>query len=271
MKTSARLLKRVHVLSNIDSAACFSDSVFAGNSLVTMIAKGDNGSVYRACTPITRDNEKVSCSDNNTLFAVKLVKRLSAHEHTALEICLRLVSENICPNFTILYGIAKCRQCPLPGSCGVFVCEYAHDGDMARWLKIAKNTRYIDNVMFQICCAVYTLFKHGRRAHNDLHLGNILVHSVSPGGSWSYVIDGTQYHCPNVGVLVTLTDFDKCRPATATLDHTRVAKLIRLTCHKIPDTAKTLLRSIEAAPISQVFALFGYTRPILPVIEQYTI
>ncbi len=273
MKTSFRLMKRASVLASIDTSACFNGSMFAGNSLVSnILGRGDHGSVYSACTPVTRVNGKVVCGDNTTLFAVKIVKQMSSHERTALEICLELVAKNVCPNFTILYGIVRCPQCPLPniGSCSVFVTEYAHKGDLSHWVKMARNTKYIDNVMFQICCAVYALFKHGRRAHNDLHLGNILVHPVDAGGSWMYVVDGVTYYCPNIGVLVTLADFDKCRPATATLDHVRVAKLIRLVCTKIPDTTKSLLKTIESQTISQVFGLFGYTRK-LPVIEQYVI
>lgn len=273
MKTSIRLMKRASVLSSIDTSACFNGSVFAGNSLVTnVLGKGDRSIVYSMCTPVSHVNGKMQCSDNTTLFAVKIVKHMSLHERTALEICLQLVSKNVCPNFTILYGIIKCPQCPLPtgSSCSVFVTEYAHSGDMSHWIKIPRNTKYIDNIMFQICCAVYALFKHGRRAHNDLHLGNILVHSIEPGGSWMYTIDGVAYYCPNFGVFVTLSDFDKCRPATATLDHVRAAKLVRLLCTKIPDTTKSLLKSIESQNISQVFGLFGYTRK-LPVIEQYVL
>lgn len=271
MKTSTRLTKRASVLASIDTAACFSGSVFAGNSLVTsVLGRGDKSSVYSACTPVTRVNGQALCGDNSTLFAVKIVKQMSAHERATLDICLRLVSANVCPNFTILYGIIRCPQCPLPntGSCSVFVTEYAHKGDMSHWIK--SNTKHIANIMFQICCAVYALFKHGRRAHNDLHLGNILIHPVDAGGSWMYVIDGVAYYCPNVGVLVTLSDFDKCRPATTTLDHVRAAKLVRLMCTGIPDTTKSLLKSIESTNIGQVFSLFGYTRKI-PVIEQYVI
>lgn len=274
MKTSTRLSKRVYVIENIDTRVCFNGNLFAGNSLVTIMGKGDNSAVYRACTPIVRNNDgKVFCSDNNTLFAVKIVRRISSHERTALEICLRLVSENICPNFTILYGTISCPQCPGSGNCGVFVTEYARDGDIDRWLRNSKNTAYVCNVMFQICCAVYALFKHGRRAHNDLHLKNILVHPIDSGGCWKYTIDNTVYYCPNIGVLVTLSDFDKSRPATDTLDHKRAAKLIRLTCHKIPDTTRTLLKAIEVQHISRVFGLFGveFTHPKHPVIEHYII
>jgi predicted unusual protein kinase regulating ubiquinone biosynthesis (AarF/ABC1/UbiB family) len=37
--------------------------------------------------------------------------------------------------------------------------------------------------------------------HNDLHLGNFLIHKVKPGGFWHYKISDIDIYVKNMGYL----------------------------------------------------------------------
>jgi hypothetical protein len=43
--------------------------------------------------------------------------------------------------------------------------------------------------------------------HTDLHIGNILVQKIKPGGYWIYKLDNVDYYLPNLGYVFIISDF----------------------------------------------------------------
>ena len=44
--------------------------------------------------------------------------------------------------------------------------------------------------------------------HNDLHLGNVLIQQITPGGYWQYTYKDQSFYVPNFGMSLRLFDFD---------------------------------------------------------------
>lgn len=87
----------------------------------------------------------------------------------------------------------------------IAMCELA-DYDMIHWLKSKHTYEEHESVLMQIIFAV-AYFNTLGLTHNDLHLGNILIHHVTPGGYWQYNVQGRTIYIPNAGYLVVLWDF----------------------------------------------------------------
>ena len=63
-----------------------------------------------------------------------------------------------------------------------------------------------DSILFQLYFAVLFLNESGI-VHGDLHLDNVLLKCVEPGGYWKYVVRDTVYYIPNYGKIPLIHDF----------------------------------------------------------------
>lgn len=139
-------------------------------------------------------------------------------EMAAYIVCTTLVMAKICPNLPVLYKYFWCPNCKFVNKaikgktvrpCLLVVNELA-DYDLKTFIKNKLhvwNPALVDNCVFQIAAGLYSLKKFYNMTHNDLHMGNVLVHEIPAGGYWHYKIDGKNYYIPNMGYLFVLWDF----------------------------------------------------------------
>lgn len=95
--------------------------------------------------------------------------------------------------------------------------ELAHY-DLSLWFKYAisrslLNCETVMSIMFQILSGINAL-NSVDVSHMDLHLGNILITRVKPGGYWKYSVPDKKgidriYYVPNMGYQVKLWDFGR--------------------------------------------------------------
>lgn len=129
-------------------------------------------------------------------------------EVNAMKITTDLVRKHYCQNLPLLYTYTFCPDCR-SSNCITLVSEYADVGDMDKFLKnVSVDNDLLINILFQTCCGLATLWNNYGMIHNDLHVGNLLLHTTNlEKGVWEYIIDGESYFCPNLGFLVMLWDF----------------------------------------------------------------
>jgi hypothetical protein len=237
-RISERLSFREKVIDFVKRAKpslkCFVDGKFNSIKIGKKLGSGENvqGDVYKGCTT---DSEGDCALD----VALKVILPISSDvELVAMDILVNVIKDRKVPNIPLMYMWGKCPDCrfadgsmwvsdvspPQPGEfvkpspsykkyngeeipCTTFLCEYAVLGDLDNWLKTRPSEEEIYNVVFQLTAAMATLYYNYGMTHNDIHLGNILVHRTTPGGYWEYFLCGKRYTCPNIGVLAVLWDF----------------------------------------------------------------
>jgi hypothetical protein len=236
---SERLSVRDKVIAFVRSAKpslkCFLDGKFNSIKIGRKLGSGENvqGDVYKGCTT---DTEGECAID----VALKVILPVSSDvELVAMDILVNVLKERHVPNIPLMYMWGKCPDCrfadgamwisdtspPQPGEfskpdasyrkynkddeipCTTFLSEYAVLGDIDNWLKTRPSDDEIYNAVFQLTAAMATLYYNYGMTHNDIHLGNALVHKTTPGGYWEYFICGKRYMCPNIGILAVLWDF----------------------------------------------------------------
>lgn len=223
----------------LGSGDCFADSRYKNLKVMQKLGAGDNiqGDAYKACTV-----DKNTC---NIDVALKLIlPTVGDIETQAMALTNVLLEARLCPNLPLMYSFSKCNDCtfdkgvmwidknggtPLPGEwklrssekkrytkydgkkevqCTTILNEFAQYGDFSNWFKKNKRTEMeMMNAIFQVFCGIYSIWRNYGATHNDLHVGNVLMHKTSnKDGVWEYIIDGTPYYCPNIGFLAVLWD-----------------------------------------------------------------
>ena len=115
----------------------------------------------------------------------------------------QLVLQNICPNFLLnFYWEYDTSHLNL-----ITYNEFANFSDFESWCKIKHSDIYWFNALFQIMIGLIAIKKFFGMLHTDLHIKNILVHKVKPGGYWTYIINNVKYHVPNLGYIFFIHDF----------------------------------------------------------------
>jgi len=129
-------------------------------------------------------------------------------EVNSMKITTELVRKHYCPNLPLLYTYTFCPDCK-SRNCITLVSEYANVGDLDKFLRNTfVDNELLMNILFQTCCGLATLWNNYGMIHNDLHAGNVLLHTSNlEKGVWEYIINGDSYFCPNLGFLVMLWDF----------------------------------------------------------------
>lgn len=156
----------------------------------------------------------------NAIEEIKLLKKMSD-----------LAEGGLCPNMPILYNTLMCPQpcrvpkCPsfMRATSDYFVAlsELA-DTNLLHWFADLHTQAEYESVIIQILLSVYAFHNLGYQ-HNDCHLGNFLLHRISPIGYWRYRIDDVDLYVPNHGWLLVLWD-----PGLAELsDRERTADYLR--------------------------------------------
>lgn len=272
-----RLNISLKIRETFDSnSSCFTSSThFKNTYIINNIGVGDEAEATSACSP----SDEKGCLEGSITFAVKVTpKKNNQTECEVLEKCNWIIKNKICPNLPLVHHVTECNSCSFDKrvlkskKCGIIVTEFAEYGDLGTYLRKNKvSSLVIENIMFQICTALYSLHKNFSLVHNDLHLGNILVHKTNGKGCWKYIINNKEYICPNIGLLITLWDFGLSSESSACTDHIRVSKIIKGLYSKHQEL---MTRIILNTNINEVFNVFeSYTKhvPTNLIIETYTL
>ena len=132
---------------------------------------------------------------------IKIYNHMSAYAANALF-----------PHFPMTYQTLLCtspcldKLCPhhTKKSYYVVLNELA-SYDIQTWFKGAYSEKAYESVITQLLFAVYAFHGLGL-VHNDCHLGNFLIHKVTPGGFWRYRFEGKDVYVPNAGYLLVMWD-----------------------------------------------------------------
>lgn len=187
------------------------------------ISSGIEGIIYKATFAKHRDQFIIKQIDLNKLKQTKTVKSVmlnakpedvyhlfyttrtfnypSLTEIVANTLTNQLILQKICPHFILNY------HWNYENNKINLYNEYATYGDFYKWSKQKHSHEIWMNALFQIMIGLYSIKKYFNMTHTDFHTGNILVHTVTPGGYWVYEIHGKKYYVPNLGFIFLLSDF----------------------------------------------------------------
>jgi serine/threonine protein kinase len=176
----------------------------SANGIVYMvhIEEGEDPIMFSA--KIIKDNE----SNRNE---VDILKQLEKHVLDGL-FYFPLIYTSLTCNI-----ICNTPACPkITKQNYIVVLNELANGDANWWFK--KQTYSYEvykSVILQMIYAIYNLHKIGFN-HNDMHLGNLLVHETIPGGVFEYLIDGENITVQNNGYLLVIWDFGLSIPHSST-------------------------------------------------------
>ena len=146
------------------------------------------------------------------------------------------VQKEIFPNFPITYKTLLCENacsdtlCPKQTKKRYYVVinELA-SYDIQSWFKESHTEDDYKSVITQLIFAIYAFHGMGM-LHRDCHLGNFLIHKITPGGFWRYQFEGQDIFVPNTGYLLVMWDPGLAKPYDASLswhkDYYRALNLI---------------------------------------------
>jgi hypothetical protein len=173
-------------------------------------------------------------------FSCKLMSsKIRGHklEIELLEKMSKFVETGQSPNMPITYMSMKCtkkctiNECPSntkEGGYYVVINELANS-DIQNWFRESYSPEVYESVIMQLVFAIYAFHNMGY-IHNDCHLGNFLIHEVTPGGCWRYKVDNTNVYVPNTGYLLVMWDPGLAKVKFATddqrVDYSRALGLI---------------------------------------------
>ena len=122
-------------------------------------------------------------------------------ELVSLQLTNQLVLQKICPHYILNYDWDYDKNVIRQYN------EYATSDNFYNWTKQNHNDELWLNALFQIMVSVLGIKRYFNMIHTDLHLKNILVHKIKPGGYWTYIINNRKYYLPNLGYIFLLSDF----------------------------------------------------------------
>jgi hypothetical protein len=156
-----------------------------------------------------RDNKRISDAvygaDPDTVYKLFYSKssfdKPSLIEMIASSLTNQLVCQKISPHYCLNYHWDYNKNVIR------LYNEYASGGDFAKWAAEDHPIDFWYNAIFQIFIGILAIRRYFNMIHTDLHVKNILVHKVLPGGYWKYIIDNKKYYLPNLGFIFVLSDF----------------------------------------------------------------
>lgn len=122
-------------------------------------------------------------------------------ELISFQLTNQLVLQKICPHYILNYNWDYTKNVIRQYN------EYATSDNFYNWAKQKHSNELWLNALFQIMISVLAIKRYFNMIHTDLHLKNILVHKVKPGGYWTYIINDRKYYLPNLGYIFLLSDF----------------------------------------------------------------
>jgi hypothetical protein len=143
-------------------------------------------------------------------FAKSNIKKAYFNELVSTLLINELITQQICPNFTLNYFYQftdVCYKRKGNSLCLLQYNEYIPDGTFEKWAEEQHSIQLWYNAFFQIFAALHAIDTHFGMVHTDLHAQNIMIKKVEPGGYWKYKINGLNYYVPNMGYVFLVFDF----------------------------------------------------------------
>lgn len=147
--------------------------------------------------------------NRNPLYIYDLFNKLKNHdknftlliESIAYTLIDQLVVQRICPFFNVNY-YWEYQQTEMN-----YYNEYIDGGGtFIKWYPNKSDQERL-NILVQILIGVVTLQKHFMMVHGDLHVENVLIKKVAPGGYWTFKINNQLFRVPNLGWMAIINDF----------------------------------------------------------------
>ncbi len=174
------------------------------------------------------------------VYAVKYFKGAAANkeeianEIKASKMANVIVTKGISPHFPRMYAAKTNIKQPY------LITEYIDNSvslyDLLKSRSLSNAA--IQSITFQVMTAIYAMNVKAKFLHTDLHLNNILVKTVTPGGYWYYKIEGKYYKVPNTGYFIYVIDFGlayKKKSLVLNWLHTDILKLNKGSSEKAID------------------------------------
>ena len=149
-------------------------------------------------------------------FSCKVMKASvpgNKKEIEVLQAMSNLVINNISPNMPLIYKSMTCKklcdnpECPaiIKNKSYFVVINELANYDLITWFKSSYPDHVYESIFMQILFAIYSFHTLGY-SHNDCHLGNFLVHNITPGGCWRYKFGKHNVYVPNHGYQLVMWD-----------------------------------------------------------------
>jgi len=145
---------------------------------------------------------KIMMEENDNRNEIEILKKLT-----------ELALTGNYPNFPLMYTVLTCNSVCVTSGCPailkdkyIVVLNELADGDTQWWFTKKYTDKVYKSVILQM---IYTInaFHNVGYVHNDMHLGNFLVHKIKPGGFFTYTINNVKINVPNCGYLLVIWDF----------------------------------------------------------------
>jgi len=188
----------------------------------------------------------ILCPENSIQIALKVmpitITELNNKDNTKyrpwkeiyiLEQCTEIVQNGGVPNLPLLYGFSICNSLKIDdyknkrlmdriersppsekfGQNALMIFNELADYDLEYWIKNTlfklPDPKVLKSCIFQVMAGLAALNKQIHLVQFDLHVGNVLVSTINPGGFYHYKINNKDYYLPNYGYLFKVWDFSR--------------------------------------------------------------
>lgn len=197
-------------------------------------------------------NEASDFAKYDVLFLNKRVLLLEPFiELAGLLLLSQCVSQNICPNFPLFYGVI------VSPDTFRFDIEVAHGGEtFHKWSTKRHSVMEWNAAIFQVLVGLHTMHSKFNMTHDDLHTDNVLVNEVPAKVKGKptfihYILNGGDYYIPTFGKLFLLIDFGRIN----------VGSKVKLNWHrKILDKN---IQGVDGVSAREVYDYFHFVRYLL--------
>lgn len=215
-------------------------SLFDGS--MEIIGKGSYGTVYKICLEPNCNNtfilKRIKMENESIYINIENPNRPENVEIEMLKRLNTLLLTNSTPNIPFYMGDFICEEDDDMGygkSYYRYLMAERANGDLNTYIKtilldkdegtVAEKDAIWKSILFQIISVLYIIqLKYPNFRHNDLHSGNILYFLVSSENNFEYILNGTKFVIPNIGVRIAIWDFDFSSIA-GDLDNIKVLEL----------------------------------------------
>jgi serine/threonine protein kinase len=167
------------------------------------INEGQQGEIFKAyskdCGSVVIKKKLIKEEHNKWKNNVEWLKEQLIIEYKIMLLTKRMITENICPNFIMVYDYNEKNN--------LIIMEYA-DGD-SRFL--FKNEFYDDDIyksyLCQVLFGIYAFNNYTMLYHRDIKPDNILYKKINKNIILHYKINDKDYYVPTFGYLFMIGDF----------------------------------------------------------------
>ena len=124
--------------------------------------------------------------------------------------CNKLISNNLNNLNKVSTSIINYLNMKLISNHELFIYKEYIEYEFKYFWKNKLTEEFMNVFLFQM---LYTLYVNNTKLeliNYDLHLHNIFVKKVKPGGYWVYIIKNIKYYIPNIGYIFIIGDYSNC-------------------------------------------------------------